>query len=83
MCENFQVRLRPSRRIIMTLSHDGCVEITVAHLTKRDEGTYTCVATNEVGKAQLSIEVVIETTPQEEHTNKLVSSEENAQKLLP
>lgn len=47
-----QVRLRPSRKTIMTLDHDGRVELTIAQVSKRDGGTYSCVATNEVGKTE-------------------------------
>lgn len=36
----------------MTLDHDGRVELTIAQVSKRDAGTYSCVATNEVGKAE-------------------------------
>lgn len=36
----------------MTLNHDGRVELTIAQVGKRDAGTYSCVATNEVGKAE-------------------------------
>lgn len=36
----------------MTLDHDGRVELTIAQVSKRDAGTYNCVATNEVGRAE-------------------------------
>lgn len=36
----------------MTLDHDGRVELTIAQVNKRDAGTYSCIATNEVGKAE-------------------------------
>lgn len=36
----------------MTLDHDGRVELTIAQVSKRDGGTYSCVATNEVGKTE-------------------------------
>ncbi|KRT78693.1 Immunoglobulin, partial [Oryctes borbonicus] len=44
----------------MTLSHDGYVELTVAHVTKRDSGLYTCVATNEVGRAESVAKVEVD-----------------------
>lgn len=47
-----QVRLRPSRKTIMTLDHDGRVELTIAQVSKRDAGAYSCIASNEVGKAE-------------------------------
>lgn len=55
-----QIRLRPSRRTIMTLSHDGHVELTVARVTRRDAGLYACVATNEVGRAESVAKVKID-----------------------
>ncbi|KAJ9593668.1 hypothetical protein L9F63_014779, partial [Diploptera punctata] len=60
------VRLRPSRRIVMTLDHDGTVELALAGVTARDAGVYSCTATNEVGRAETSAKVnvqVTETTP--------------------
>ncbi|XP_068630255.1 uncharacterized protein [Battus philenor] len=54
------VRLRPSRRAVMTLDRDGQIELAVASVTQRDAGVYTCTASNEVGKASTSgkVEVV-------------------------
>ncbi|XP_069686561.1 titin homolog isoform X2 [Periplaneta americana] len=60
------VRLRPSRHIVMTLNHDGTVELALAGVTARDAGVYSCTATNEVGRAETSGRVdvkVTETTP--------------------
>ena len=60
------VRLRPSRRIVMTLDHDGTVELALAGVTARDAGVYSCTATNEVGRAETSTRVnvqVTDTTP--------------------
>ena len=54
-----QVRLRPSRKSIMTLSYDGRVELTVTSANKRDAGVYTCVAANEVGRAESSATVEV------------------------
>lgn len=77
---NLQIRLRPSRRIIMTLSHDGHVELTVAHVTKRDAGFYTCAATNEVGKsesvARVKIDLSISSSAEEEEEPVAEISEE-------
>ncbi|XP_072930915.1 uncharacterized protein [Epargyreus clarus] len=54
------VRLRPSRRAVMTLDHDGQIELALAAVTSRDAGVYTCAASNEVGRASTSgkVEVV-------------------------
>lgn len=54
------VRLRPSRKAIMTLDRDGQIELALASVTGRDAGVYTCTASNEVGRASTSgkVEVV-------------------------
>lgn len=36
----------------MTLDHDGTVELAIAHITEKESGTYTCTATNEVGRSE-------------------------------
>ncbi|XP_073957392.1 uncharacterized protein isoform X9 [Choristoneura fumiferana] len=48
------VRLRPSRRAVMTLDRDGQIELALAFVTSRDAGVYTCTASNEVGSASTS-----------------------------
>ncbi|XP_033210455.1 titin homolog isoform X2 [Belonocnema kinseyi] len=53
------VRLRPSRRAVMTLNHDGAVELSLANVTNRDAGVYSCTATNEVGRAETSTRIAI------------------------
>ncbi|CAK9829518.1 Myosin light chain kinase, smooth muscle [Anthophora retusa] len=53
------IRLRPSRRAVMTLNHDGTVELSLAKVTARDAGVYCCTATNEVGCAETSTRVAI------------------------
>lgn len=53
------VRLRPSRRAIMTLDRDGQIELALAFVTARDAGVYTCTASNEVGRASTSGKVEI------------------------
>lgn len=44
----------------MTLDHDGRVKLIVGRCAIRDSGTYKCVATNEVGSAQTSVQVTVE-----------------------
>ncbi|XP_063987212.1 uncharacterized protein LOC135167689 isoform X2 [Diachasmimorpha longicaudata] len=44
-------RLRPNRNTVMSLHCDGTVELTLAHISHKDAGTYCCIATNEVGRA--------------------------------
>lgn len=67
---DIQVRLRPSRKSIMTLSYDGRVELTVTSINKRDAGVYTCVAANEVGRAESNTTVeVVELTAAVEADN--------------
>ena len=56
------VRLRPSRRTVMTLNHDGTVELALAGVSRRDAGVYSCTATNEVGRAETSTRVTVQVT---------------------
>ncbi|KAL0100118.1 hypothetical protein PUN28_019519 [Cardiocondyla obscurior] len=53
------IRLRPSRRAIMTLSHDGTVQFSLANVTTRDAGVYSCTATNVVGQTETSTRVAV------------------------
>ncbi|XP_071646927.1 uncharacterized protein [Temnothorax longispinosus] len=53
------IRLRPSRRAIMTLSHDGAVQFSLANVTMRDAGVYSCTATNVVGQTETSTRVAV------------------------
>lgn len=53
------IRLRPSRRAVMTLDRDGQIELAVASVSQRDAGVYTCTASNEVGKASTSSKVKV------------------------
>ena len=56
------VRLRPSRHTVMTLNHDGTVELALAGVSRRDAGVYSCTATNEVGRAETSTRVEVQVT---------------------
>ncbi|XP_036144946.1 uncharacterized protein LOC105834071 [Monomorium pharaonis] len=58
------IRLRPSRRSIMTLSHDGTVQFSLANVTMRDAGVYSCTATNVVGQTEISTRVTVTTAIQ-------------------
>ncbi|KAG7188123.1 hypothetical protein KM043_015968 [Ampulex compressa] len=53
------IRLRPSRRAVMTLNHDGTAELSLANVTARDAGVYSCTATNEVGHAEIYTRVSV------------------------
>jgi Immunoglobulin I-set domain len=53
------IRLRPSRRMEMSLDHDGNVELRVTNACYHDAGVYTCTAVNEVGRAESSARVLI------------------------
>ncbi|XP_063632972.1 titin homolog isoform X5 [Cydia splendana] len=53
------IRLRPSRRAVMTLDRDGQIELALASVTARDAGVYTCTAANEVGSASTSGKVEV------------------------
>ncbi|KAI4493465.1 hypothetical protein M0804_001641 [Polistes exclamans] len=68
------LRLRPSRRTIMTLSHDGTVELSLAKVSSRDAGVYSCTAINEVGRAETStrVNVIVESDePNDEQVQSL------------
>lgn len=54
------IRIRPSRRIVPTLDDDGFVELVITNATLNDAGTYKCIATNAVGKAECACNVIIE-----------------------
>ncbi|KAL6255445.1 hypothetical protein P5V15_013781 [Pogonomyrmex californicus] len=58
------IRLRPSRRAVMTLSHDGTIQFSLANVTARDAGIYSCTATNVVGQTETSTRVAVITTDQ-------------------
>ncbi|XP_011632760.1 titin-like [Pogonomyrmex barbatus] len=58
------IRLRPSRRAVMTLSHDGTIQFSLANITARDAGIYSCTATNVVGQTETSTRVAVITTDQ-------------------
>lgn len=53
------VRLRPSRRLVVTVDPEGRVELALAHVTSRDAGVYTCTASNIVGRSETSCQVSV------------------------
>lgn len=65
------IRLRPSRKIIASLDHDGFVELVIADATIRDSGIYSCVASNAVGRIESSCRVVIESKDDDNDYNKI------------
>lgn len=56
------VKLRPSRRIMISLDHDGFVELVISEATVQDAGLYSCVATNAVGQAETSGVIIVESS---------------------
>lgn len=56
------VKLRPSRRVMISLDHDGFVELVITAATAQDAGLYSCTASNAVGQAETSGLVVIESS---------------------
>lgn len=54
------LKLRPSRRVMISLDHDGFVELVISSATLQDAGLYSCVASNAVGQAETSGVVVVE-----------------------
>lgn len=43
----------------MTLSHDGRLELSVGGVTTKDSGFYTCVVSNEVGRAESTARIAV------------------------
>uniref|UniRef100_A0A1A9UZC2 Myosin light chain kinase, smooth muscle n=1 Tax=Glossina austeni TaxID=7395 RepID=A0A1A9UZC2_GLOAU len=54
------VKLRPSRRLRVSLECSGFVELTITDATVCDGGIYSCLASNAVGKAESLCRVCIE-----------------------
>lgn len=53
------MRLRPSRRLITTIDHEGRVQFALASVTIRDAGLYTCTASNAVGLCKTTCQVTV------------------------
>ncbi|KAF5279087.1 hypothetical protein FQA39_LY05765 [Lamprigera yunnana] len=51
------VRLRPNRNTIMSLTHDGRINFSLAKTKAEDAGFYTCIATNELGRCESCVKV--------------------------
>lgn len=57
------IRLRPSRRIQATLDSEGVVSLIISEATLKDAGTYTCVASNAVGRVESTCRIAINEHP--------------------
>lgn len=44
----------------MSLDHDGRVQLAVGSVSLRDQGLYKCVATNEVGRSEANVRVIVQ-----------------------
>lgn len=64
---------------MMTISHNGRVELCLGSLTYDDAGVYTCVATNEVGRTETSSRVEIKERPP---TEGLINSVDVTPKII-
>lgn len=53
------IRLRPSRKIQASLDCDGIVTLIITETTVKDAGTYTCVASNAVGRVESTCRINI------------------------
>lgn len=68
----------------MTLSHDGTVQFSLANVTARDAGVYSCTATNAVGHTETTARVaVVAATSQDRSSLDGVSSITSATPDIP
>ncbi|KAI8127587.1 smooth muscle, Myosin light chain kinase [Lucilia cuprina] len=68
------VKLRPSRRLGVSLDANGLVELIISETTIRDAGIYTCVASNAVGKQESMCRVCIEPLEEEDVSKQITRS---------
>ncbi|XP_046811447.1 muscle M-line assembly protein unc-89 isoform X4 [Lucilia cuprina] len=68
------VKLRPSRRLAVSLDANGLVELIISETTIRDAGIYTCVASNAVGKQESMCRVCIEQLEEEDVSKQITRS---------
>lgn len=54
------VRIRSTRRVTATIDNNGFTELIISNATLDDAGTYKCIATNAVGRAESLCNVIIE-----------------------
>lgn len=57
----------------MTLSHDGTVQFSLANVTARDAGVYSCTATNAVGHTETTTRVAVMTSQDQSYIDELSS----------
>lgn len=54
------IRIRPSRKIQVSLDNDGFIELLISNATFDDAGTYKCIASNAVGRVESICNIIIE-----------------------
>jgi hypothetical protein len=57
------IRLRPNRKVQATLDSEGVVSLIISEATLKDAGTYTCVASNAVGRVESTCRIAISEHP--------------------
>jgi hypothetical protein len=72
------LKLRPSRRVVATLSDDGVVTLVITNATHEDSALYTCVASNVVGRVESNCRINIIRDPSSQEPLKSSETQLNA-----
>lgn len=67
----------------MTLSRDGTIELNITSVIETDAGIYTCVASNEVGRAESSATVEVIESIKKQEADTAIADLSIIQKNLP